>query len=294
MKTAREFCELLEMENEITEDIVELEKKVSDLVGDAVLTLAKSTLKDDITEEEFQNILKRAQDYGKEIDEHPFRMQLVFAYYCFALLEDKYKEANISMDIYKETMRDFKFRVYECREVYNFNGIFVAYWYRIFCNLSLHKFDILEFERTKADFDYDAKGVTIRKGDPIIALHIPPKTRIDRQSITKALKESYDFYNLGGRVAYQCDSWLLYPYFEDVFVKDGNVAEFRTFFDVISSRDTDTFEDCWRLFKVGEIEDLNTLPADTRLQKNMLKHLLNGGKTGYGFGVLAFDGEKIL
>lgn len=294
MKTAREFCGLLHLEEEITEDIVALEKKVSCLLGDKILLLAKSTLKDGITEEEFQQLLKDAQSYGTQIDEHEFRMQMIFAYYCFALLEEKYEQAGISKEIYNDTMQDFRFRVYECREVYHFTGIFVAWWYRIFCDLSLHKIGTLEFEKTVADFDYSAKGVTVRKGDPIIAIHIPPKFKMSRETVTEALKKSYQYYGFSGRVPYQCDSWLLYPDFEDIFVKGGNVAEFRTFFEVIRTTDHATFEDCWRVFKVGKIEDLNALPGDTRLQRNMLKHLKSGGKTGDGFGVLVFDGENIL
>ncbi len=294
MKTAREFCELLEFEDEITEDIAGLEKKVAVSLGDKILILAKSALKDGTTDGEFQELLKACENYGKEIDEHPFRMQLVFSYYCFALLEEKYENAGISKAIYNDTVQDFKFRVYECREVYHFNGIFVAWWYLIFCNLALHKIDELEFEKTVADFDYNKKGVTVRKGDAITAIHIPPKFKMNRETVTKAIKASYDYYGFSGRVAYQCDSWLLYPDFEDIFVAGGNIMQFRSFFDLIRSKDNDTFEDCWRVFKVGQIESLDILPTDTRLQRNMLNHLKHGGKTGEGFGVLVFDGEKIV
>lgn len=294
MKTAEQFCALLDFPQEITRDIVALEEKVSSQLGDRILNLAKATLREGITNEEFLQLLKEAQSCGKEIGEHEFRMQMVFAYYCFALLEEKYDKAGLPKELYNETVQDFRFRVYECREVYHFNGIFVAWWYWIFCNLSLHKLGTMEFERTVADFDYDGKGVSVRKGDPIIAIHIPPKFKMSRQTVTEALKESYRFYGFRGKVAYQCDSWLLYPDFEDVFVKGGNVSEFRTFFDVFRARHYETFEDCWRLFKVGEIQDLETLPAETRLQRNMLHHLKAGGKTGDGFGVLVFDGEEIL
>ena len=294
MKTAQEFCDLLELEKEITEDIVALEKKVSNMLGDKVLLLAKAAFEDGLLDEDFQKLLKRAEGYGKEIGEHEFRMQLVFAYYCFSLMEEKYELAGISKEVYNETIKDFKFRIYECREVYNFTGIFVAWWYLIFCNLSLHKIDELEFEKTTANFTYDKKGVKVEKGDSIIAIHIPPKFKMSKDSVTRAIKASYDYYGFSGCVAYQCDSWLLYPDFENVFVDGGNVKEFRTFFDVISSTDHETFEDCWRVFKVGKIENLDVLPSKTRLQINMLNHLKNRGKTGDGFGVLVFDGEKII
>lgn len=294
MRTAEEFCKLLKLEEDICEDISALERKVHSLLGDKILLLAKETLRDGISNEEFQRILEDCQSCGEQIGEHEFRMQMIFAYYCFALLEEKYESAGISRSVYEDTVQDFRFRVYECREVYHFTGIFVAWWYWIFCNLALQKIDELEFERTVASFEYDAKGVKVSCGDPIVAIHIPPKFRMNRETVTRALKASYRYYGFSGRVAYQCESWLLYPDFENIFVEGGNVSEFRTFFDVIGASDHDSFEDCWRVFKVGKIEDLDSLPTDTRLQRNMLTHLRNGGKTGDGFGVLVFDGENII
>ena len=294
MRTINEFCKLVNLEREITEDIVALGNQVTETLGDGVLLLAKATLVDGITNEEFQDLLRQATDCGREIGEHEFRMQMIFAYYCFALLEEKYEQAGIPKEIYIDTIQDFRYRVYECREVYHFNGIFVAWWYWIFSNLALQKLGDLEFERTVADFSYDAKGVSVKKGDPIIAMHIPPKFKMSRETVTEALQKSYRFYGFKGVVAYQCESWLLYPDFEDVFVQGGNVAEFRTFFDVLHAVDHPTFEDCWRVFKVGQIDDLDAMPTDTRLQRNMLSHLKSGGRTGDGFGVLVFDGENIL
>ena len=294
MKTIEEFCKLLKFDSKTAEEIIDLEKKVLHLLGDKILSLAKLTMQDGLTDSEFQAILKTAQSYGKEIREHEFKMQMIFAYYCFALLEEKYERAKIDKTVYEDTIQDFRFRVYECQEVYGFTGIFVAWWYLIFCNLSLQKLGELEFEKKTADFDYDKNGVTVKKGDKIIAIHIPPKFKMNRETVTKALKESYKFYGFSGKVAYECSSWLLYPDFEKVFVSGGNVSEFRTFFDVISKTDNESFEDCWRVFKVGKIEDLSVLPTQTRLQRNMLEHLKAGKKTGDGFGVLVFDGEKIL
>ena len=125
-------------------------------------------------------------------------------------------------------------------------------------------------------------------------MHIPPKFKMSKETVTKALKQSYEYYGLNGVVAYQCHSWLLYPDFETVFVAGGNIMDFRSCFDILHASNNPTFEDCWRVFKVGEIHDLDSLPTDTRLQRNIIEHMKKGGKTGEGFGVLVFDGEKIL
>lgn len=294
MKSAKEFCEILNIDEESTEDIVDLDKKVCNLLGNKIIALANTALKDGITQQEYLTLLKSAEELGEEINENRFRMQLIFALYCFTLLEEKYELAGIDKSVYYDTIIDFRYRLYECKEVYGFNGIFVADWYWIMCNLSLHKIGEMEFEKVVAKFNYTGKGVTVKSGDALIAIHIPPKFKMNRETITKALKESYNYYGFKGKVVYQCKSWLLYPDFEKVFVEGGNISQFRTFFDVIDSFDNETFEDCWRLFKVGKIVDLDALPKDTRLQRNMINHLKSGGKTGDGFGVLVFDGEKIL
>ena len=157
MKTPREFCSLLNLEEEITEDIACLGEKISFTLGDKILLLAKTALKDGTTVDEYQQLLRECEAYGNDIGEHKFRMQMMFAYYCFALLEEKYERAGIDKSVYNETMLDFKFRVHECRDVYHFTGIFVAEWYYIFCNLCLHKIDELEFERTVSKFEYQKR-----------------------------------------------------------------------------------------------------------------------------------------
>ena len=294
MKTALEFCKLIDIDKTTAGEIVELENKVNLLLNGEIKKLAKSVLKLDLTVDEYNAVLNKATSYGKEINVHEYKMQLVFALYCFILLENEFEKANIPKHLYNATVVDFKYRVYECQEVYGITGIFVAWWYYCFCNLSLLKFEDFEFEKEVAKYNYQGRHVTICKGDKLLALHIPPKCKLTKENLIKALKASYNYYGFTGKVAYQCHSWLLYPEFENVFVDGGNVKEFRSFFDVFDSTNANSFEDCWRVFKCGEITSLDNLPSTTTLQRNMINHLKNGKKTGEGLGILVFDGENIL
>ena len=65
-------------------------------------------------------------------------------------------------------------------------------------------------------------------------------------------------------------------------------------FNLISSEEKDKFGDAWRVF--GKSAELAPEQWDenTTLQKAFKKHILNGGKTGGGYGVVVFDGEKIV
>ena len=57
-------------------------------------------------------------------------------------------------------------------------------------------------------------------------------------------------------------------------------------FDIIEE---ETYENndlwAWRVFNVMHVEKVETLPQRTSMQKAIVKHLLNGGKMGWGYGV---------
>ena len=65
-------------------------------------------------------------------------------------------------------------------------------------------------------------------------------------------------------------------------------------FDIIDSRDSDRFNDAWRVFGHEGLLHVEDWHAETALQKAFLNRIKNNGKTGIGFGVLIFDGKKII
>jgi hypothetical protein len=54
------------------------------------------------------------------------------------------------------------------------------------------------------------------------------------------------------------------------------------------------FNNAWRVFGKDSDKAPDELPQNTSLQKAYAKHLMAGGKTGSGYGVFFFDGEKII
>ena len=71
-------------------------------------------------------------------------------------------------------------------------------------------------------------------------------------------------------------------------------SRFMDDFEVIKGRDEAVFGDKWRVF--GRYSDLpaSQLPRDTSLRAAYADRLASGLPTGEGFGVFAFDGEKII
>ena len=66
-------------------------------------------------------------------------------------------------------------------------------------------------------------------------------------------------------------------------------------FTIISSMQTDNFNDGWRVFGKSVTRDnISELPEETTLQRIYKNYLLGDGKAGAGYGVILFDGENIL
>ena len=133
---------------------------------------------------------------------------------------------------------------------------------------------------------------------PMYYIHIPssgePFTLEERM---KSYKMAYDFYTRETGSKYlvcDCGSWLLLPEYQNVFPEGGSAKDFYRDFDILFSYEEDEFGDAWRVF--GNIYDkkFEDYPEDTRMRRAFKKHLIDGGKNGYGVGILVFDGEKLL
>ena len=65
-------------------------------------------------------------------------------------------------------------------------------------------------------------------------------------------------------------------------------------FEIIESKPKDKFTDAWRVFGKYGYKSAKYWPEDSSMRKAFKTHVLNGGKTGSGHGVIVFDGEKIV
>ena len=91
-----------------------------------------------------------------------------------------------------------------------------------------------------------------------------------------------------------CHSWLLFEGNREIFPARLNMVDFMNDWDIIHSEEADEYGDCWRLFGKEYDGNADNLPQNTTQQKAMAAWLKDGKKTGEGFGVLIFDGEKII
>lgn len=211
-----------------------------------------------------------------------------------------YLEKGVPEDIVWDTFSDLKFKVLECKNVHGVWGNFVAFWYPIFFSCDLVKLGRLEYESTtyEGKEPYEKNGFVINPGDPVKSIHIPSSGEpFDEAARLDSYKRAYEFFRdeLDGRpLVCVCHSWLLYPQNRVILSPASNIVSFIGDFDLIESGSEEVFHDAWRVFGGEYQKPTAELPEKTSMQRAFKNWLLQGKQTGYGFGVLIFDGEKIV
>jgi hypothetical protein len=178
-------------------------------------------------------------------------------------LKELYIERGISLDIFKKSMLDLKYKLDECKIVRGVIGSFVAWWFPGFFDLTRFALGRLQFEVTKLGHDYEKNGHKLDKESKVINIHIPRDgTPFDEESCIEAYKIAKEFFTEveGDEKPFICHSWLLYPKHEEMLNHNSNTYKFFSRFDVFESADNEG-EDLWRDVEINftrNIPDLTT------------------------------------
>lgn len=247
---------------------------------------------------EIEAILPKLDEISASCGIENYTTHLLFFLHCTPILFENYREKEIPEQIFWDSMADFSCKLRECREVKGVWGIFTAAWYPRFFNMT--RFALGRFQYEPIEFPlgpYTKAGFTIDPGDTVYNSHIPSSGPMPKEVRLDSYRRAYEFFkkDLDGKpIVIVCHSWLLYPEHKNFLPPHLNIVDFINDFEIIRSEETETFSDRWRIFGRHHTLPADQLPRDTALRRAYADHLAAGGKTGLGFGILLFDGEKIL
>lgn len=291
-----EFMRLLELPEEARPVLADAGKRLMDGHGEELGRLCRAFMDnlDGGTDEVYEQLDRLAEASGV----HSYTASFVFLAWCAQELEQKYRERGISMEIFRETMMDLRCKLMECRTVRGIWGTFVRGWYPDFYACKRFAFGRLQFEFDgfRAD-SYSAGGITVRKGDRVINMHIPSAGPLTKELREDSYRRAYSFYKSSfpdGPIPFACSSWLLYPEHDRFLPEGSNIVSFLHDFDIVRSEQTEEFSDSWRVFGDAAGKPPAELPRDTSLRRAYADWLQAGGKTGYGYGVFLFDGVNFI
>lgn len=211
-----------------------------------------------------------------------------------------YDNRGVSDNIFFDTFSDLRYKAVECMEEHGVWGTFVAGWYRLFYGCKIIKFGRLEFADARYDRaeSYRLGDVVLENRDRVKGIHIPSSGEpFDLEARMSSYRAAYEFYSKetgSDKLCCTCESWLLFPEYEKILSPASNIVSFMHDFDITQSHEKDEFGDDWRLFGKAHRLPISEYPEDTSMRRAVKKFLLEGKRTGEGFGVLIFDGEHIL
>ena len=240
---------------------------------------------------DFNMIISLAQEVAQRLDMHRYTSELLVFICLSKYLREIYIERGIDLSIFHNSMLDLKYKLDECKVVKGIVGSFVAWWFNRFYNLERVALGRLQFEVDSFCHHYEKNGRVLTPDSKAINVHIPRTlTHLTPESCDEAFAMARDYF--GDQVAegcpFICHSWMLYPGNLTILPESTNVHKFAARFDIFNHADDPALEDLWRIFDTDE-KDPDRLPTDTTMRRAYVNHLKNGGKLGWGHGVLFFS-----
>lgn len=233
---------------------------------------------------DFKVILNSADNISEKISIHKYTTELLICICLTKQLKSEYVARNIDLDIFHNTVLDLRYKLDECKLVKGIIGTFVAYWFDRWFNLKRFALGRLQFEQTTLGTVYKDLSVD----SFALAVHIPRSGEpLTVAACDESFKMAKNFFknSFSKKCVFTCNSWLLYPENNLILSESSNIYKFMKRFDIIDFGVSETNGDLWRIFDTDENE-LKLLPRNTSLQKAYAEHMENGGKMGWGFGVI--------
>lgn len=263
-------------------DTIAANETASKLLIDAL-----SAYESDIRTDYEAEILRKSKEISKITMLHPYTVDLLVFLCMTKHLKAVYREKELDMQIYRDSVLDLKWKLDECKAVKGICGSFVASWFPGFFKLGRFALGRLQFEIITMKRDYEKNGVKLEKDkSKVINVHIPRTgTPMDKESCDKAYAAAREFFKeqVGENCPFVCHSWLLYPENKEILPPHTNTYRFMSEYDIIEWGMNEG-QDLWRLFDTEE-KHPDRLPSNGSLRRCYAEHLKKGGRVGWGFGV---------
>ena len=236
---------------------------------------------------DYGQIIDLADKAAKEAYVYEYTAEILVFMCLTKKLKEYYIEKGVDLSIYDNTVQDIRYQMNDCKATRNILGVIYIHWCIGFMKMERFAIGRFQYEIIKFGTNYSKDGKEINAEHKVLNLHIPGSGEpLNEELALKSFEMAKEFYKglIDEPMAVKCSSWLLYPEHEQMLSHESNIYRFMQLFDIIDYGIKKNNGDLYRIFGTEE-KRVEYLPENTSLQRAYKKHLLNGGKTGYGVGV---------
>lgn len=233
--------------------------------------------------------------WAERIGASPYTLNALFILSVYLLDRENYI-ARYGEEIFLTTAADLVCKTAECVASDDAVGTFDLSWFHYLMRGEILGLGRLQYHIVPFRMEsYEGHGLTLKKGDPVINIHIPSSGKLTEEMCFDSYRRAYRHFRPsfeGDILPFVCHSWLLYKRNDEFFPEGSNLSRFATDFEILDSYPDDS-HDVWRIFG-KRYTDYSALPRQTRLQSALADFLAAGNSLGHGYGFFAHDGESIV
>ena len=228
---------------------------------------------------------------------HRYLVHQLFLIFCAGETHARYRAAGLSDGLYRDAMRDLKYKMEETWQVYGVWGVYCGPWLSSLLQMKCFCLGRLQFELRPSPFSLELAGYALRPGEPVVNIHIPSFGKLAYADVVDAYGRAASFFGdrfPGGAVWFHCKTWILYPPVNRL-LPDGNLKRFSGDFQVVHASCVDPLQDDrYRVFHLPADTPMEDYPETNTLQRNLKAWLLAGNTMGIGSGLFLWkDGEVV-
>ena len=230
-----------------------------------------------------------------EINKHELFLTIICS--SLDIMQKRMADKGLPENVFWDSCNDLVCKANECIGLRGVWGLdLFAIWYQLFFEAKRFALGRLQYEEWPFNQDeYTFDGITIKRDDIIVRLHIPSSGKLLIEDVKESFALAYKtFPKRDGKVFFMCTSWMLFPNFIEIFDKNSNLYKFAELFDPAGVMYHDQFKDAWRIFGTNDTSDTSKLPANSSLQKEFIKYIEETHIYGLGTGVVVCDETGII
>lgn len=245
----------------------------------------------------YKQILDHVKELGITLNVHEYTITMLLLLCMAKKLKERYTERKIEESVWLHSLRDLRYRLYECRSMYSINGTFSYPHHVGFYKLTRFAYGRLQFEMTLSQCEYTIGGTVFPVGTKQLSVHIPNTgTKMDHDEVLESYclaSKELSWYFDSEPIIFTCYSWLLYPWNLEILAPTSNIVQFYNDYKIIATGQWD-YKVMWLLFGCPCDNGTADLPRKSTLQRAYAERMDRGEPIGWGRGVFVYRDGKII
>lgn len=240
-------------------------------------------------EQEWTEIFLSDQEaFELDLRRHPTPELLALTLYLrwAVVTYHRYLTLGIPEAVFWDTFQDFVLWSEECTRVTGRPGLIEWGWNALLLRMEVFRLGRLEYQPRILEQDIVSGKIALAAGTPILEVHVPAGTPLDRHKLSASLCSAGPFFERHFQRSFfwfHCHSWLLSPALRDLLPPSSGILQFQDFF-TIYNEDFSFPQAEQRVF--GNVQaDPQQYTEYTSLQRALKKYLLAGKRIGMGMGI---------